>query len=656
MNDGSPVSADAADAAGPAAPADPPGVGPLAGERARADRREDGRDRRAHDGPLPEAVPEDRRTADRRGLPKRSAGLEISPAGLSLAVCVRDGGGGAAAAGPGWDPPEPTGFERFEGATACRFRPWPAGCGPTEPGFNEDVLAEAFAALVTALGPAAGGSLNGVPVEIALGGAICVTRVLSGANEKADREAADLARRAARYIALGRGEKTCVTAVQPLDAARKRVRVTVAPTKVAAAALAVCTDAGLRCGRIEHTIAGLSAALHARGADGDRPVLLLAAGGGELDIAVAHRGRLLLDYRPAAPGAVPAPAGAVRDDFATGAVLLKHLKRIRRYVATELRGEPGAAEFDPPEFDDEAAADGAAPIGVSRTRVYLTGPAAACDRLAADLTDRRDLRLARFPVPPRAEFAAAPAAGAVGKAAGDDPFAGGAVPPGPLAAALLACGTAAEDPADGPAARGDLSLAVRPTGGVPWLRLARVGWPVAAAAVLSAGLWAAAGAAGAGLDGLRKDAATAESGRSFAGKIRDALAAADELDRRGGALAAAPPRVGWVAALGRVGAVVATADRPVWLEEVTVTDAAGTGPAGVEVVAGTHGADVPLDVAAALRRVPGFAEVTMAGSRPARFRDVPGFRFTLTATLDAGPGAAGEPRPAVARRPGRARR
>ena len=634
---------DPAAPADPPSPADPPGVSPDAGERARADRRADGRDRRRDAGPKPAGVAIDRRVRDRRGLPKRSAGLELSPAGLSLAVTVRDG---KAPNADGAD--DPTGFGRFAGTTACRFRPWPAGRGPTEPGFSREVLAEAFAAAVTALGPAAGGSLSGVPVEIALGGALCVTRVLSGSNGEADREARDLADRAARYLGLGRGEKTCVTAAQPLDARRKRVRVTVAPRAVAAAALAVCADAGLRPGRIEHTLSTLSAALHARGADGDRPVLLLAAdgvrsgpGGGRLDVAVAHRGRLLLDYRPAGGDAAAAGPGA-GDAPDGGDVLLRHLKRIRRYVAGELRGEPGAAEFDPPEFDDDgfdgARGDRPAGGGAEPTRVYLTGVPTETARLRADLAGRRDLALIPHPLPAGVNFAAATATGPDPGAAD---WARDGVPPGPLAAVLLACGAATEDPEEGRAPRGDLSAAVRPPGGLPWRKLAVAAWPVALTLVLSAGLWAAAWHAGRGLDAARDAVAAADADRLFADRLRRELAAADELDRRGAALAAADGRAAWVPALAGVGrALVERPGEPrrAWLEAFRL-DGAGA----VRITGGSHTADQALEFADRLREAPGFGRVRLTGSEPVRHRTGPGVRFEVAAELAPGARLAAAP-------------
>ena len=622
---------------------DPPGVGPLAGTRARAERRGDPTetDRRRGAGVPPASIPLDRRVRDRRGLPKRSAGLEISPAGLSLAVTIRDGKPTPDADDAGAD-----GFARFAGGTACRFRPWPPGCGPTEPGFSEEVLAEAFAAAAAALGAAAGGSLNGVPIEIALGGALCVTRVLSGGNADADRGAADLAARAGRYLGLGRGEKTCVTAAEPLDARRKRVRVTVAPRAVAAAALAVCAEAGLRPGRIEHTLATLSAALHARGADGDRPVLLLAAdgvrsgpGGGRVDVAVAHRGRLLLDYRPA--GGDPTAAGAA-DPADGGDVLLRHLKRIRRYVAAELRGEPGGAEFDPPEFDvdDPDAAAVNLPGGPRPTRVYLTGTASATVRLAAELAGRRDLDLTAHPAPPGVDFAAV-GSGPGGADAGPAKWDGGtSIPPGPLAAVLLACGAAAANAS--PGARGDLADAVRPAGGLPWRKLAAAGWPVALTLLLSAGLWGAAGHAGRGLEPLRDAVAAADADRTFADRIRRELAAADELDRRGAALAAAPAAP-WVPALVRASSALAEGPgepRRVWLESFRL-DADG----GVAITGGSHADRTALAFADRLRATRGFGRVQMIGSQEVRYRTGPGVRFQLTAEL-AGPartaaGAAG---------------
>ncbi|MEM9700958.1 MAG: hypothetical protein AAF907_00780, partial [Planctomycetota bacterium] len=327
-----------------------PGLGVRAGLRARAERRSDDNDRR-RGGERPAAVEVERRRADRRSGPKRTAGVELSPSGLSLALTIRDGSRGDGAnehADPHRKEAEfygPRGFERFTAGarTVCRFRPWPPGCGPTEAGYSREALGELFAATAGDLGV---GSLNGVPVDVALGGSLCVTRVLTAPHDDARRDAAALSERAVRYVGLGRGEKTCVTAEERLDAKTTRVRVTAALRHVAADILHVLTEAGLRAGRIEHTMATLSAGLHARGSDGDRPVLLLAVEGDRLNVAVAHRGRLLLDYRPvghqsfAVRNADSADA-AESASLLGGEVLLRHQKRIRRYVANQLRGQPG---------------------------------------------------------------------------------------------------------------------------------------------------------------------------------------------------------------------------------------------------------------------------------------------------------------------------
>ena len=539
---------------------DAPGVGLFAGLRARAERR-GGASERRRGGGRPASVPVERRRRDRRSGPKRTAGVELSPGGLSLAVTIRDG----SAAPPNGEHADPHrkdaafygtgGFEGFvAGArTVCRFRPWPAGCGPTEPGYTRAVLEETFAAATADLG-AVGGSLSGVPVDVALGGSLCVTRVLTAPHEEAAREAAALADRAGRYLGLGRGEKTCVTAEERLDAKTRRVRVTVAPRQIAADVLGVLTDAGLRAGRIEHTLATLSAGLHARGADGDRPVLLLAAEGDRLDVAVAHRGRLLLDYRPVGrPVAAGANAGA--DAASAGAlggeVLLRHQKRIRRYVANQLRGQPGGAQF----LAEAEAAERSAEGHAAEMRAYVTGDAAVTGRLTAELDPRPDLAVGPHPAPGGVDFAAGPE----GETATAVWSVGAAVSPGPLAAVMLACGATAAGEGDAaPATRGDLSAAVRPGGGVPWAELARVGWPVAAALLLTAGLWGAAWRANATREPLEAAVRLARADAETAEWLRGKLADAEEHKRRDDRLARARGTGPvWLPALAGAGSALA---------------------------------------------------------------------------------------------------
>ncbi|MFH5805316.1 hypothetical protein [Alienimonas sp. DA493] len=643
------------------AAADAPGLGPLAGLRARAERRGVGnRKDRREGGSKPDSVPVERRRRDRRSAPRRTLGLELSGSGLSLAVTIRDAAatvGEVPAVEEHADPQRkdaefygPAGFERFTAGarTVCRFRPWPPGCGPTEPGYTRETLAETFAAAVADLGPV-GGSLSGAPVDVALGGSLCVTRVLTAPHEEADREAAALADRAGRYLGLGRGEKTCVTAEERLDAKTRRVRVTVAPKQVAADVLHVLNDAGLRAGRIEHTLAVLSAGLHARGSDGDRPVLLLAAEGERLDVAVAHRGRLLLDYRPVGrrtganvdEAAAAASAGALGDE-----ALLRHQKRIRRYVANQLRGQPGGAQF----FADAEAADSAATGHAAEMRTYVTGGAAVTSVLTAELDPRPDLAVGPHPAPAGVDFEAV-ASEEDGASAGAVWAVGAAVSPGPLAAVLLACGAAAGAEGDPAAlsARGDLSTAVRPGGGVPWAELARVGWPVAAALALTVGLWGAAWRSNAGLGALEEAVSLAKTDADMAGWLRGKLNDATELERRAERLAQSEGTGPvWVPALVGAGAAVvgsdgaaptgrAAASRRAWLEAFSVGPAAdpdgadGAAPAEVDVVGGGHtDADV-FAFADRLRRSGRFVRVKLAATREARYRTGPGVRFELTA-------------------------
>ncbi|NNJ28066.1 hypothetical protein LzC2_41770 [Planctomycetes bacterium LzC2] len=646
---------------------DLPGAGAIAGPRARAERRGESQaaDRR-QGGDKPESVPVERRRRDRRSGPKRTAGLELSPSGLSLAISIRDGSAAAEAdehADPNRKEAEFYGAQGFapftDGSrTVCRFRPWPPGCGPMEPGFTREVLAEAFAAATADLGPV-GGSLSGVPVDVALGGALCVTRVLTAPHEEARREAAALADRAGRYLGLGRGEKTCVTAEERLDAKMRRVRVTVAPRQVASDVLHVLSDAGLRPGRIEHTLATLSAGLHARGTDGDRPVLLLAAEGDRLYVAAAHRGRLLLDYRPVGhhspvvPGeeddSAAASAGALGGD-----VLLRHQKRIRRYVANQLRGQPGGAQF----FADAEAAENSATGHAAEMRVYVTGGAAVTRRLSEELDPRPDLAVGPHPAPGGVDFAAS-LDDADGGALRPVWSVGAAVSPGPLAAVMLACGaTASGEEEVTLTTRGDLSTTVRPHGGIPWADLARVGWPVAAALLLSAGLWGMALRSEMQQEPLEQAVRLAQTDADMAGWLRGKLNDAAELERRTETLAQSQGTGPvWVPALVGAGTALVSdpngqpagvvAPRRAWLEEFLVRPPAETvdpkdpSLAEIAVVGGGHtDADV-FRFADRLRRSGRFAHVQLAATREARYATGPGVRFELTAapTLVVAPAA-----------------
>ena len=322
-------------------------------------------------------------------------------------------------------------------------------------------------------------------------------------------------------------------------------------------------------------------------------------------------------------------------------------------------------------------------------RAYVTGGAAVTSRLTAELDPRPDLAVGPLPAPGGVDFAAADDE-SEGEASGATAVwaVGLAVSPGPLAAAMLACGAAngggGESPTD--SIRGDLSTAVRPGGDVPWAALARVGWPVAAALLLTVGLWGVAWYAASRNAPAEAALQVARDDALFANRLRGRLAAADELDRRATTLArvrGTGPT--WLSSLLGAGAALAdpttsgstapgsaasgstapgsTAPgatlpggttnesaphgprpRRAWLEAFAVHPAAATAPTGsgpakaggalptaVEVVGGGHTDRDVFLFAQRLRESGRFVHVQLAATRDARYRTGPGVRFELTA-------------------------
>jgi hypothetical protein len=173
--------------------------------------------------------------------------------------------------------------------------------------------------------------IQGHSVFVALGGNACVTRSFFGNNEEVEASCKEVSERASHYLALGRGEKVCCQAETAIDARRKRAWVTVAQREVLELVLRALEDAGLRLGRIEHTLTALCQVAGENGCDSAEPLLMVLTSSGRSDMFISFQGRLLLDYRPSAKTtSSTCPANL------WSSLVIKHIKCLRRYLASQL--------------------------------------------------------------------------------------------------------------------------------------------------------------------------------------------------------------------------------------------------------------------------------------------------------------------------------
>lgn len=165
--------------------------------------------------------------------------------------------------------------------------------------------------------------LAGAPCQFALGGDFCVTRVVTGTNEQVQNELRSLEQRSSHYLSLGTGEKSFARTTRAIDAKRAQGWMTVTNEKTLEAITLSAKEAGLKTSNIEHSLITLCRAVGRTERDSESPVIIIQLNNRGVDMGVSYQGRLLLDYRP---GGV-----AAKDHLAE--TVAQHLDRIQRYCS-----------------------------------------------------------------------------------------------------------------------------------------------------------------------------------------------------------------------------------------------------------------------------------------------------------------------------------
>ncbi len=163
--------------------------------------------------------------------------------------------------------------------------------------------------------------LSGAKVQLALSGDYCVTHVVAGDNDFVRNELKSVERRSSSYFLLGAGPKSLGGCVREVDAKHQHALVGVVNQRTLKVLLDVCARVGLEIDCVEPTIVAVCRMLGTWGYDAEGPVLVVDLGLRTAEVAIAHEGQLLLNYRPAGTSGHEQLAETID----------RHLGRLQRY-------------------------------------------------------------------------------------------------------------------------------------------------------------------------------------------------------------------------------------------------------------------------------------------------------------------------------------
>lgn len=163
--------------------------------------------------------------------------------------------------------------------------------------------------------------MSSEPVAVSLSGDFCVTRISTGTLEHVDRELGALASRIPRYLQLGPGEKLTGQVRESLQPGIDHALTAVGNHTRLQSLYHAFADNNLNVAWIEPSLVSLARLVGMLGMDQDKPVLIADSFGRSWEVGIAHQGRLLLDYRPA----------AAHDSETFAEAIDQHLARLRRF-------------------------------------------------------------------------------------------------------------------------------------------------------------------------------------------------------------------------------------------------------------------------------------------------------------------------------------
>lgn len=420
--------------------------------------------------------------------------------------------------------------------------------------------------------------LQGVPIHLALSSDFCVTRVISGESEQVRRELSQVLERSQVYLSLGVGSKIAAVTESAIDARRRHAWVSVANRQIIETIYEAFDAARLNLVRIEHTVAALSRVVQATGDDADTPVIVIDVCDNGVDVAISHRGNLLLDYRPSGTNAREC----------VGTIVGRHTKRLQRYIDRLLRGS-------------------SAPIG----KICVCGESEDMERVCWNVIQQSDLPVREL------RPACLPCDWELDAAAAEDSS---------LTADLgmLLEQTSGDLTNEYP----NLLEPLRDTMRRPVAKtLLKIGWPVVATLVMSVLLALTSVVQGFRSGSLERELAAVEQDTSEVEDIRFALmsvqAEIESLEQMRKGLTLAP----WSRMMTRVGHCLPSG---VWLNEFRVTERGD-----LELTGTSHSEDAVFVFVEHLRTVPDLAGVSLESTQQTVRRSGPALRFSVMARVAA---------------------
>lgn len=176
--------------------------------------------------------------------------------------------------------------------------------------------------------------LAGAATTVLLTGDLCVSRVAIGSSNEVDTEINELTERSQLYLALGAGEKAAATDRFQLDARHEHAVMSVANQATVNSVVEAAESAGLELRAVEASTVALCRSHHELHAE-DNPVVLVQLDENGVEIALSHRGRLLLEHRP---------GGKVKPEKVAD-LLKQHHSRLVRYCHRQgIAGEQGLSK------------------------------------------------------------------------------------------------------------------------------------------------------------------------------------------------------------------------------------------------------------------------------------------------------------------------
>lgn len=159
------------------------------------------------------------------------------------------------------------------------------------------------------------------PINLVISDALAVTRIATGTSAAVSAEQQDINQRSQLYLGLGSGEKL-IGELRIEDSPDHVYAATVvSPLQRLQLIFEAIDQSKLKLASIEPVVLATTRQIGLLGLDGERPLLLVFMDRDRCEVAISHRGRLMLSYR----------IGEGRDMRTAAALVANHLVRLERF-------------------------------------------------------------------------------------------------------------------------------------------------------------------------------------------------------------------------------------------------------------------------------------------------------------------------------------